>query len=245
MILHLQEVKFFCSPHFHQLALHCIVARVLRVVPLISQTINSAAAPPPTANTMRSLSTVLAASLSLCTRSCLGFHGPPLQMTRAHKFPKKQSFSSSKTRSNNHKFQPRIVATHMTKSEDEITEETKNMGNKSDASDAAVVSSGINGDDTAAAVASKTTTTIPNNGSTKASSTSSTGFSLILLPILLFKFTIVLLVKFATDIVVYPILYFYRMVKLGKRKISAVLLPGKKDGSLNVKVNGDSSTSSV
>jgi hypothetical protein len=119
------------------------------------------------------------------------------------------------------------------------------MGNKSDASDAAVVSSGINGDDTAAAVASKTTTTIPNNGSTKASSISSSGFSLILLPILLFKFTIVLLVKFATDIVVYPILYFYRMVKLGKRKISAALLPGKKDGSLNVKVNGDSSTSSV
>jgi hypothetical protein len=168
-------------------------------------------------------------------------------MTRAHKFPKKQSFSSSKTWSNNHKFQPRIVATHMTKSEDEITEETKNMGNKSDASDAAVVSSGINGDDTAAAVASKTTTIIPSNGSkaSSTSSTSSTGFSLILLPILLFKFTIVLLVKFATDIVVYPILYFYRMVKLGKRKISAALLPGKKDGSLNVKVNGDSSTSSV
>ncbi len=193
---------------------------------------------------MRILFTVLAAYVSLYTRSCLGFHGPPLPTTRAHFFPKKiASFSSSKTRSNAHKFPPLIVATQMIKSEDRITEETKNLGGGGDATDAAD-SSGIRGDDAAAAVVSKKTTTIPNNGS-KASSGNSDGFSMILLPILLFKFTIVLLLKFATDIVVYPILYFYRMVKLGKRKILAALSPGKKERSLNVKVNGDSSTSSV
>ena len=127
----------------------------------------------------------------------------------------------------------------MTKSEDDLTEETKNMHIMGyDTSD---VISGINGDD-ASAAAVKTSETTPDNDSTASSSYS--GFSLILLPILLFKFTIVLLVKFASDIVVYPMLYFYRMVKLGKRKISAVL-SGKKDGSLNVRVNGDSSASSA
>lgn len=45
------------------------------------------------------------------------------------------------------------------------------------------------------------------------------GFALTLIPTLLFKLTIVLLVKFATDIVVFPLLFLYRLARLGKRKI--------------------------
>ncbi len=45
------------------------------------------------------------------------------------------------------------------------------------------------------------------------------GFSPALAPTLLFKFIIVLLVKFATDVVVYPSLFIYRLARLGKRKV--------------------------
>jgi hypothetical protein len=45
------------------------------------------------------------------------------------------------------------------------------------------------------------------------------GFALTLIPTLLFKLTIVLLVKFATDVVVFPLLFLYRLARLGKRKI--------------------------
>ncbi|EJK64017.1 hypothetical protein THAOC_15291 [Thalassiosira oceanica] len=47
----------------------------------------------------------------------------------------------------------------------------------------------------------------------------SQGFSIILLPTLLFKFTIVLLIKVATDAVAYPALWLYRLARLTKRKI--------------------------
>lgn len=43
--------------------------------------------------------------------------------------------------------------------------------------------------------------------------------ALILLPSLLFKFTIVLLVKFATDVVVYPFLFAYGLARVGKKKL--------------------------
>jgi len=43
--------------------------------------------------------------------------------------------------------------------------------------------------------------------------------ALILLPSLLFKFTIVLLVKFATDVVVYPFLFTYGLARVGKKKL--------------------------
>jgi len=73
---------------------------------------------------------------------------------------------------------------------------------------------------------------------------SSNGFSLILLPTLLFKFTIVMLVKFATDIVVFPLLWSYRLIRMCKRKLfrglSRVFGRGDK-GSMDVKVNGDNS----
>ena len=90
-------------------------------------------------------------------------------------------------------------------------------------------------------------TTIVNGSTpTKANDTnnSNNGFSLILLPTLLFKFTIVMLVKFSTDIVVFPLLWSYRLIRLCKRKLfrflSRVFGRGG-NGSMDVKVNGDSS----
>lgn len=186
----------------------------------------------------------------LCLRaiSCLGFHSPPPPPPTVRAlFPKPiPPFSTTTTCPNNNIiFQPLIVATQMTKSEDEISEETKNIGYKSGAADAAFVQSGVNEDNAPAAALTKgaTVTATANHNDTKAST--STGFSLVLFPILLFKFSIVLLVKFASDIVVYPMLYFYRIVKLGRRKVLSALSNKKKDGSLNMKVNGDSSTSSA
>ena len=75
---------------------------------------------------------------------------------------------------------------------------------------------------------------------------SNNGFSLILLPTLLFKFTIVMLIKFATDIVVFPLLWSYRLIRLCKRKMFRFLgrvfgRGGSDKGSMDVKVNGGSS----
>eukprot|EP00571_Detonula_confervacea_P013612 CAMPEP_0172310810 /NCGR_PEP_ID=MMETSP1058-20130122/12704_1 /TAXON_ID=83371 /ORGANISM="Detonula confervacea, Strain CCMP 353" /LENGTH=213 /DNA_ID=CAMNT_0013023753 /DNA_START=98 /DNA_END=739 /DNA_ORIENTATION=- len=120
--------------------------------------------------------------------------------------------------------------------------------------DAASIVSGVNGDaapmmsgangDAMAIVSTKdtdTTTTDESDDSKKSA------YSLILLPTMLFKFAIVMLVKFATDIVVFPLLFSYRMARLGKRKFMRGLkkLFGQKDegeGSLEVKVNGDSTS---
>jgi len=77
------------------------------------------------------------------------------------------------------------------------------------------------------------------------------GFSLILIPTLLFKFTIVLLVKFATDIVVFPLLWLYRLARLVKRRfirgLKKVFGKSGKNGDIKevVKVNGDSTSSSA
>ena len=129
--------------------------------------------------------------------------------------------------------------------DDSRSEEEKTVEAASDnTSEAAPVMSGINGD--ATAISTKVSDTI-----TSASDESkSNGFSLILLPTLLFKFTIVMCVKFATDIVVFPLLWLYRLARLGKRKFIGGLknLFGKKD-NLDVNgvngVNGDSSSSSA
>lgn len=92
-----------------------------------------------------------------------------------------------------------------------------------------------------------TTTSTTATSSNNSKSPSKTGFSLILLPTLLLKFTIVLIVKFATDVVVYPLLYLYRWGRMGKKGIvrSVGRLFGKgteEEGGINggVKVNGDS-----
>ena len=91
-----------------------------------------------------------------------------------------------------------------------------------------------------AAEQSTSTTTATSNNS---KSPSKTGFSLILLPTLLLKFTIVLIVKFATDVVVYPLLYLWRWGRMGKKKVVKGIkrLFGKEDViNGGEKVNGDS-----
>lgn len=96
--------------------------------------------------------------------------------------------------------------------------------------------------------ASSTTETNAAAAESKSNNSKGAGFSLILLPTLIFKFTIVLIVKFATDVVVFPLLWSYRLARLGKRKVLRGVrkLFGKEDGvdkvnGVNgVKVNGDS-----
>ena len=64
------------------------------------------------------------------------------------------------------------------------------------------------------------------------------GFSMTLIPTLLFKFTIVLCIKFATDVIVFPTLFLYRLARLGKRKIV-------RGFNIDVRVNGDGDRSSA
>ncbi len=66
-----------------------------------------------------------------------------------------------------------------------------------------------------------------------------------LIPTLLFKFTIVLCIKFATDVIVFPSLFLYRLARLGKRKIVGGFnnFFGRGAGDINVRVNGDGPSS--
>ena len=98
----------------------------------------------------------------------------------------------------------------------------------------------VNGDTTSKI---EDTKIIVNGSNTKAIDNDNK-IPLILLPTLLFKFTIVLIVKFATDIVVFPLLWSYRLIRLCKRRLFRGLgrVFGRGDeGSMDVKVNGDSS----
>ena len=73
-------------------------------------------------------------------------------------------------------------------------------------------------------------------------SSSSGGFflTLLLAPPLLAKFCIVLLVKFATDAVVYPTLFLWRLASRAKRKILGVFGIGKESKDTEAKpINGD------
>ena len=109
------------------------------------------------------------------------------------------------------------------------------------------ISSAKSAADAAEQSISTTSTTTTTTSSNNSKSPSKTGFSLILLPTLLLKFTIVLIVKFATDVVVYPLLYLYRWGRMGKKRIVRGIrrMFGKgsgEEGEINggVKVNGDS-----
>ncbi len=66
-----------------------------------------------------------------------------------------------------------------------------------------------------------------------------------LIPTLLFKFAIVLCIKFATDVIVFPSLFLYRLARLGKRKIVGGFnnFFGRGAGDINVRVNGDGPSS--
>ena len=73
-------------------------------------------------------------------------------------------------------------------------------------------------------------------------SSSSGGFflTLLLAPPLIAKFCIVLLVKFATDAVVYPTLFLWRLASRAKRKILGVFGIGKESKDTEAKpINGD------
>jgi len=64
--------------------------------------------------------------------------------------------------------------------------------------------------------------------------------ALVLGPPLLAKFGIVLLVKFLTDLVVFPLLFLYRIIKSLKNKIVGLFV--KKDTMKGDGVNGNSSS---
>ena len=61
---------------------------------------------------------------------------------------------------------------------------------------------------------------------------------LVLGSLLLFKFGIVLVVKFLTDLVVFPLLYMFRTFKVAKNKVNELF--GKDDLTNGDKVNGSS-----
>jgi len=65
-------------------------------------------------------------------------------------------------------------------------------------------------------------------------------------PPLITKFAIVLLVKFLTDVVVFPFLIFYRFVKMSKNKVVALFTSSSsKDGLNGDDVNGSSPSSTT
>lgn len=70
--------------------------------------------------------------------------------------------------------------------------------------------------------------------------------ALILGPPLITKFAIVLLVKFLTDVVVFPFLIFYRFVKMSKNKVVGLFTSSSgKDGINGDDVNGASPSSTT
>ncbi|GKY94781.1 hypothetical protein MPSEU_000443200 [Mayamaea pseudoterrestris] len=70
--------------------------------------------------------------------------------------------------------------------------------------------------------------------------------TLLLAAPLFFKFVIVLCIKFLTDLVVFPLLFLYRMARLVKRKILKAVFPNddKAKNGLNGRVNGATGSSS-
>jgi len=70
--------------------------------------------------------------------------------------------------------------------------------------------------------------------------------TLLLAPPLIAKFCIVLLVKFATDAVVYPILWLWRLASRAKRKVLGIFGAGEKRKNDEAKpINGDGSATST
>uniref|UniRef100_A0A7S1Z397 Uncharacterized protein n=1 Tax=Trieres chinensis TaxID=1514140 RepID=A0A7S1Z397_TRICV len=64
--------------------------------------------------------------------------------------------------------------------------------------------------------------------------------ALLLGPPLFAKFVIVLVVKFLTDLVVFPLLFLYRLVRLGKNKVLGLFGGGGGKGDLNgERINGE------
>ena len=111
---------------------------------------------------------------------------------------------------------------------EEITTDTNNRE----------ISSDTNNGDTSSDIIS---TEINGSKPPPTTSDNKSAFSLLLIPTLLFKFTIVLCIKFATDIVAYPMLWTYRLVRLGKRKIvRGINTLFRRGGEEKKKINGSS-----
>eukprot|EP00578_Thalassiosira_sp_NH16_P024213 CAMPEP_0181102082 /NCGR_PEP_ID=MMETSP1071-20121207/14117_1 /TAXON_ID=35127 /ORGANISM="Thalassiosira sp., Strain NH16" /LENGTH=144 /DNA_ID=CAMNT_0023185015 /DNA_START=204 /DNA_END=639 /DNA_ORIENTATION=+ len=128
---------------------------------------------------------------------------------------------------------------------DQSTDDDDITGESSVSSSSPVMSSGTNGDTANNPEAIQTAKESAEGGG--GGGVNGGGFTLILVPTLLFKFAIVMLIKFATDIVVFPLLFAYRFARMGKRKFTRGLrrLFGREgdDDGANVKVNGDSGSS--
>ena len=123
--------------------------------------------------------------------------------------------------------------------EDGNSSEEGKVANAAAASSSSSSGSGIDGDDDDAAAPPPKSGSVPGGGGGKDESRRY-GFSPTLIPTLLFKFAIVLCIKFATDVIVFPSLFLYRLARLGKRKIVRGF--NNLFGSINVRVNGDSSS---
>jgi len=190
-------------------------------------------------NMMRHISlSITALLISICISFSSGFSTPKLTNNRAlvstTTYTKQSTtlFLTRRCRASN------IIPTHrrMTNDDNEKIEEKEvtDIDNNKAIVDA-------NGDTT---TSSKIDNTKIVNGSNTKAIDNNNKIPLILLPTLLFKFTIVMLVKFATDIVVFPFLWSYRLIRMCKRKLfrglSRVFGRGDK-GSMDVKVNGDNS----
>jgi len=181
-----------------------------------------------------------------------GFSSPGQQSTTT----RQNSVVRFATSSNDKVHQPSSVTTRMANDQEgeEIEKSTSDeavsalTGTNGDASPVLSVTNGDSADPVASSANGDPMTAAvdPPKDAAESDDSKKSAFALILLPTLLFKFAIVMLVKFATDIVVFPLLFLYRMARLGKRKfIRGVgkVFGGKKDdidASLEVTLNGDS-----
>lgn len=102
-----------------------------------------------------------------------------------------------------------------------------------------IASASLEADDSVEAATTPTTRMVETNNSEKGGKRWSAS-SLVIVPTLIFKFTIVLLVKFATDIVVYPILWTYRLARRGKQKVLGMF-----GAAEEVKLNGEAKSTEM
>ena len=118
------------------------------------------------------------------------------------------------TRSRPNKYVPPLVAVRMASQGENLPEEETATPDTDEAGATGVVS--------AKGSSANAANEAPKGG----------GFSLMLLPTLLVKLSIVMGIKIATDVVVFPLLWLYRLVRLAKRKVF-----GKRN-FISEKVNG-------
>eukprot|EP00984_Skeletonema_dohrnii_P034193 scaffold33495_cov105-Skeletonema_dohrnii-CCMP3373.AAC.2 len=198
---------------------------------------------------------IIIAALLLSASSGFAPPSPVSSSSRSHELlqssscPNIRTITSSSSRYNDEYSFARLSTIQRMASEDEEAEKTTESdaaANDDNSSSKATAAGGGTIALTSAKSAADAAVSSTATANTKNSSPSNTGFSLLLLPTLLIKFTIVLIVKFATDVVVYPTLYLWRWARLGRKKIGRGLarllgreVEEKVNGARTV-VNGDS-----